>query len=297
MNGFTLPAPKQQNRNLFKNPAFSVIQGAASGVLADSLALPTESIGYLGETEWCIAASGGTPAYAFSDDDETVTFTGTSGTTAIYFLQRLESKDARRLRDKTVTFSIKLSNSLLTLVTWEAFRPTSSKDTHGTIAAPSQTLIASGTFTVNSTVTRYSATFTLPSLVSRGLEIRLRVGAQTSGTWVVSQPQLEEGSVASDFNCDDYPVELLKCLRHYESGAYYESQYNLAGFSWVKDVDFNQEKFGVAGVATSNEVFGGFTGLVGIEATNKKFRYNTDASINTGQHVVAFNWQAFAHIP
>ena len=202
-------------KNYFKNPNFAVIQGTASGTLANSTALPTASLGYLGETEWCIAASGGTPAYAFSAVDERVTFTGAASTTAIYLLQRLESLDTNRLKNKTVTFSCEISNSLLTSVIWEVFRPTTTNDVHGTIASPTQTLVASGTFTVNSTLTRYSATFALPDLASRGLEIRLRVGAQTSGTWVVSRLQLEEGSVATAFNCGDYLEELLKCKRHF----------------------------------------------------------------------------------
>ena len=211
-------------KNYFKNPNFAVIQGTASGTLANSLALPTASLGYLGETEWCIAASGGTPAYAFSAVNERVTFTGAASTTAIYLLQRLESRDTNRLKGKTVTFSCEISNSLLTSVIWEVFRPTTTDDAHGTIATSTQTLIASGTFTVNSTLTRYSATFALPDLASRGLEVRLRVGAQTSGTWVVSRLQLEEGSIATDFNCDDFPNELLKCSRYY----YKQSPYGVA---------------------------------------------------------------------
>ena len=207
------------NKNYFKNPAFSVIQGTASGTLANSTALPTASLGYLGETEWCIAASGGTPAYAFSAVDERVTFTGAASTTAIYLLQRLESRDTNRLKGKTVTFSCEISNSLLTSVIWEVFRPTTTDDVHGTIATPTQTLIASGTFTVNSTLTRYSATFALPSEVSRGLEVRLRVGAQTSGTWIVARLQLEEGSVATNFSCGNTSEELQRCQRHYQKQA------------------------------------------------------------------------------
>ena len=208
---------KSFNPNYLKNPNFAVIQGTASGTLANSLALPTASLGYLGETEWCIAASGGTPAYAFSAVDERVTFTGAASTTAIYLLQRLESLDTNRLKNKTVTFSCEISNSLLTSVIWEVFRPTTTNDVHGTIATPTQTLVASGTFTVNSTLTRYSATFALPDLASRGLEVRLCVGAQTSGTWVVSRLQLEEGGTATDFNCGDYGRELRKCKRYFQT--------------------------------------------------------------------------------
>lgn len=216
-------------KNYFKNPDFQVIQGTASGTLANSLALPTASLGYLGETEWGIAAAGGTPAYAFSSANESVTFTGAASTTAIYLLQRLESRDITTLANKlaTITFSAEISNSLLTSVIWEVFRPTTTADTHGTIASPTQTLIASGTFTVNSTLTRYSATFTLPVLAANGLEVRLRVGAQTSGTWVIARPKLEEGSVATAFSSDDFPIELQKCQRYYFSGTFWVGANNL----------------------------------------------------------------------
>lgn len=208
--------PSITSRNLLKNPNFQIIQGTASGTLANSTALPTASLGYPGETEWCIAASGGTPAYAFSQTNESVTFTGAVSTTAIYLLQRLESKDTNCLKNKTVTLSAEISNSLLTTVTWEVFRPATSDDTHGTIASATQTLVSSGTWTVNSTLTRYRATITLPPEASKGLEVRLRVGAQTSGTWVVSQLQLEEGNIATVFNCGNYSEELIRCRRYAE---------------------------------------------------------------------------------
>jgi hypothetical protein len=202
--------------NYFKNPAFSVIQGTASGTLTNSLALPTASLGYPGESEWCIAASGGTPAYAFSSTNQTLTLTGASGVSAIYVLQRIESTDANRLASKQVTLSVEISNSLLTSVIWELFRPTITADTHGTIASPTQTSVASGTWTVTSTLTRYTATVTLPAEVSNGLEVRFRVAAQTSGTWVISRPKLEEGGSFTAFISEDYSIELAKCQRYYE---------------------------------------------------------------------------------
>ena len=210
-------------RNYLKNSIFSVIQGTASGTLSNSLTLPTASLGYPGEAEWCIAASGGTPTYAFSSTSQSLTLTGATGTTAIHVLQRIESIDANTLKSKQVTLSVELSNSFLTTVTWEVFRPTTTADTHGTIATPTQTLIASGTWTVTSTLTRYSATVTLPVEVSNGLEVRFRVGAQTSGTWVISRPKLEEGSTATAFTCDDAAIELIKCQRYFMklSGDFY----------------------------------------------------------------------------
>lgn len=209
-------AIQSSSPNYFKNPAFSVVQGTASGTLTNSLALPTASLGYPGESEWCIAASGGTPAYAFNRPNQTLTLTGAASTTVIHVLQRIESIDANRLASKQVTLSVEMSNSLLTSVTWELFRPTTTANTHGTIASPTQTLIASGTWTVNSTLTRYSTTLTLPAEVSNGLEVRFRVAAQTSGTWVISRPKLEEGGSFTAFISGDYALELANCQRYYE---------------------------------------------------------------------------------
>jgi len=212
-------------KNYFKNAGFSVIQGTASGTVSNSLAVPTASLGYPGETEWCIAAAGGTPTYSFSSTNQTLTLTGAASTTAIHVLQRIESIDANRLKSKQVTLSVELSNSLLGNVTWEIFRPTTTADTHGTISSPTQALIASGTWTVTSTLTRYTATVTLPTGVSNGLEIRIRVGAQTSGTWVIARPKLEEGSVATAFTCDDVAVELTKCQRYFRNLSQYYVAY------------------------------------------------------------------------
>jgi hypothetical protein len=205
------------NQNYFKNAAFNVIQGSTFGTVSNSLSVPTASLGYPGETEWAIAASGNSPAYAFSSVNQSLTLTGAASTTAIHVLQRIESVDAIRLSLKTVTLSVELSNSLLTTVTWELFHPTTTANVHGTISSPTQTLIAAGSWTVTSTLTRYSTTVTLPTEVSNGLEVRVRVGAQTSGTWVISRPKLEEGSTATAFTCDGYATELAKCQRHFFS--------------------------------------------------------------------------------
>jgi phage-related protein len=205
---------KLNSLNYFKNPAFAVTQRAASGTLSNSLNLPTASLGYPSEAEWCIAASGGNPSYVFDSPNQSLTIRGATLTTAVYLLQRLESRDTAKLSGKTVTLSVELSNSRLSTVTWEFFRPSTTADTHGTIATPTQTLIASGTWTVNSTLTRYSTTVALPSEVFLGLEIRLRVGDQTSGVWVIARPKLEEGTTATAFTSDDYAVELQKCQRY-----------------------------------------------------------------------------------
>jgi hypothetical protein len=310
--------PSRLSPNLFKNPNFAVIQGTASGTLANSTALPTASLGYQGETEWCVAASGGTPAYAFSAVDERVTFTGAASTTAIYLLQRLESRDTNKLKNKTVTFSCEISNSLLTSVIWEVFRPTTTDDTHGTIASPTQTLIASGTFTVSSTLARYSATFALPTEASRGLEVRLRVGAQTSGTWVIARPQLEEGTIATAFNCDDFGKELRKCLRYYRqsyglgiaTGSTTDNNNRVSTFGGVAGTIGCREKFDIdmfsVPVTNTWDINGNSNSVItissgGISTTRTPSRTQTTKTLfvftTTSDVVIQFHYAASAHIP
>ena len=267
-------------RNYFKNPGFSIVQGTASGTVSNSLAVPTASLGYPGEAEWCIAASGGTPAYSFSSTNQSLTLTGASGTTAIRVLQRIESIDANRLQSKQVTLSVELSNNLLTTVTWEIFRPTTTADTHGTISSPTQTLIASGTWTVTSTLTRYSTTVALPTDVSNGLEVRIRVGAQTSGTWVIARPKLEEGSSITAFASEDIAIELVKCQRYFRRLSQYYVAY-MAGSGNIFSETLHIGMFGTTRVRTliaGNSVGGAAVSIgAGINEDSTRFTYTNNA--------------------
>ena len=140
----------------------------------------------------------------------TYRFTGAASNTNIYFIQRIEAKNIADCASSTVTLSCNLANSLLTTVTWTAYYPTASDNYAG------YTQIATGTFTVNSTLTNYSAQISLPSSASNGLMIQLNVGAQTSGTWTIGNVQLEKGSTATSFDYRPYGTELALCQRYYE---------------------------------------------------------------------------------
>ena len=144
-------------------------------------------------------------------------FTGASSVTGIGFGTRLEATNTIDLAGSTATLSVQLSNSLLTTVTWTAYYA-STADAFGTLASPTRTQIATGTFTVNSTLTTYSTQISIPSAATTGLEIVFTVGAQTSGTWTIDNVQLEAGSSATDFERRPYGTELALCQRYYESG-------------------------------------------------------------------------------
>lgn len=140
-------------------------------------------------------------------------FTGASSVTAIGFGQRIEALNCADLAGTTATLAVDISNSILTTVTWTAFYANTA-DTFGTLASPTRTQIATGTFTVTSTVTRYSTQISIPAAATTGIEIVFTVGAQTSGTWVIGNVQLEAGSMATPFERRPFGFELSLCQRY-----------------------------------------------------------------------------------
>lgn len=143
-------------------------------------------------------------------------FTGATSVTAIGFGQRIEALNSAYMAGTTATLSVELANSLLTSVTWTAYYANTT-DTFGTLASPTRTQIATGTFTVNSTLTRYSTQISIPSAATTGIEIVFSVGAQISGTWTIDNVQLEPGTVATPFERCNYTDELTKCYRYFVS--------------------------------------------------------------------------------
>ena len=111
-------------------------------------------------------------------------FTGAVGVVAIYFNQKIESYNIYDLAGKTVTLSVKLSNSLLTSVGY-GISAANAPDNYS-----SSTTVQTGTFTVTSTPTVYSVQIPLTALCGNGIQITFSVGSQTSGTWTISDVQI-----------------------------------------------------------------------------------------------------------
>jgi len=149
-------------------------------------------------------------------------FTGAASVTKIGFAQRIENVNCQDLAGSTATLSVDLSNSLLNTVTWTASYA-STANTFGTLASPTVTSIATGTFTVNSTLTRYSVNISIPSAATTGIQVELSVGAQTSGTWNIGNVQLEFGTTATPFEQRPIGVELALCQRYFETIRYQTS--------------------------------------------------------------------------
>lgn len=139
-------------------------------------------------------------------------FTGAASVTQVLLGQRIEATNICDLVGTTATLSAMISSSTLTSITWTAYYPTVA-DTFTT-----KTQIATGTFTINSTLTRYSAQIALGANVDKGLAIEFTTGAFTSGTLKIGGVQLEPGSAVTDFEVIAVDDEMFRCQRYYETG-------------------------------------------------------------------------------
>jgi hypothetical protein len=181
--------------------------------------VPTISTGYPIVDRWFAYSTGANVVAAqvagTGSNRSIFQITGAASVTAVGVGQRIESLNSYDLSGKTCTLSVSLANSLLTTVTWTASYA-NTNDTFGTIGTATKTQIATGTFTVNSTLTRYSTNISVPAAATTGIEILFTVGAQTSGTWQIDDVQFEEGSIATPFERQPYTQQLQNCQRYYE---------------------------------------------------------------------------------
>jgi hypothetical protein len=201
--------------NRIINGAMRIAQRGTSGT-SGSGSPPATAPVYPCVDRFYVYATGATvtASQTTSSNVNYLSIAGAASVTAVSIGQRIEASNSFDLASSTATLSLNISNSLLTTVTWTASYATSN-DTWS-----AKTQIATGTFTVTSTLTNYSAQITVPSAATTGIEILLTVGAQTSGTWVINNMQLEKSAVASAFNYRLYNDELLACQRYYEKISY-----------------------------------------------------------------------------
>jgi len=200
-------------RNVLINGAMAVDQrnaGAARTITAAAALAYTVDRWYA----YCTGANvTGQKVAGTAPNQSNYRFTGAASVTKIGFAQRIEAAESQHLAGNTAVLSVDLANSLLTTVTWTAWYANSS-DTFGTLASPTRTQIATGTFTVSSTLTRFSTSISIPSAATTGIEIEFSVGAQTSGTFTIGRAQLELGSVATTFDYRSITQEILQCRRY-----------------------------------------------------------------------------------
>lgn len=144
-------------------------------------------------------------------------FTGAASNTAVGFGQRIEQLNSFDLANTIATLSVNLASSSITTVTWTAYYATTTADTFGTLAAPTVTSIATGTFTITSTLKNYSANISIPSAATTGLQILFTTGALTAAnTWTIGAAQLESGGIATPFQRIPINEVFAQCQRYYE---------------------------------------------------------------------------------
>jgi len=198
-------------KNRLINGAMQIAQRGTSGT--SGAAVPTTAPTYPSVDRWYAYATGATVTVAQVAGSGAIKnnlqITGAASVTAVGVGQRIEQLNSYDLAGSTCTLSVNMSNSLLTTVTWTASYATSA-DTWS-----AKTQIATGTFTVSSTLTNYTAQISVPAAATTGIEVLFTVAAQTSGTWVIGNAQLEKTTAtATTFDYRPYGTELALCQRY-----------------------------------------------------------------------------------
>lgn len=142
-------------------------------------------------------------------------FTGATSNTLVGFGQRIEAANSFNYAGNTATLSASIKSSSLTSITWTLYYATTT-DTFGTIASPTRTQIATGTFTISATLTNYTAQIVVPAAATTGLELVFTTGALVaSQTLAFAGIQLEQNTKATPFEQRPIGVELQLCQRYY----------------------------------------------------------------------------------
>ena len=143
-------------------------------------------------------------------------FTGASSNTAVGFGTRLEAANTSDMASQNAVLQVKLSSTSLTSIGWAVYHATTD-DTFGTLASPTRTLIASGTFTITSTEATYEADVAMVAGATTGIEIVLTGGALIAAqTLTIGDVQLETGTQATVFERRSFRYEQDECKRYYQ---------------------------------------------------------------------------------
>jgi len=141
-------------------------------------------------------------------------FTGATSNTGVGFGTRLEAANVYDLVSKSCKLQVKLASSSLTSITWTAYYANTA-DTFGTLASPTRTQIATGTFTITSTEATYTADISVSAGAYTGIEIVFTGGALLgSQTLTIGDVQFEQGTIATPFEHRPYGTEFLLCQRY-----------------------------------------------------------------------------------
>jgi hypothetical protein len=143
-------------------------------------------------------------------------FTGAASNTLVGFGTRLEAADTFYMAGTTATLSAYIASSSLTTISWTAYYANTT-DTFGTIASPTRTQIATGTFSLSSTLAQKSVQISIPDAATTGIEIVFTSGALLgTQTLTFAGIQFVGESVITPFEFTPFSVELARCQRYYQ---------------------------------------------------------------------------------
>jgi hypothetical protein len=289
-------------RNRIINGNMYIAQRATSATVTAGTTVPTASTGYPACDRWFVYSTGANVTAAqvagSGSNKNLLRITGAASVTAVGIGQRIETFNSYDLANTSCTLAVDISNSLLTTVTWTASYATTSADTFGTIGTPTKTQIATGTFTVTSTLTRYTANISVPAAATKGIEILFTVGAQISGTWQIGNVQFEPGTVATPFERVYFDTQLSLCQRHY----WFAESMVFASYITTNDTMYhNQSLPSMFATPTMTQtgfsVNGGTFSIVNVTKNNYGIALQHDATANGRVYGVNGTIAASAEIP
>jgi hypothetical protein len=212
--------PTGQQSSLIINGGFAVDQRNAGGAQT----IPVGSLAYTVDRFYAaatgaaitgqrVAAGGGAFRYRL---------TGAPGNAGFVFGQRISAANCAGMASGYMTLAADLRASSLTTLNWAIYGATSA-DTFGTIAAPTRTLIASGTWAVTAGISRLAAPALMGASAANGVELVISGGALAAGATVeIGNVRFEPGQVATPFVAALFEDDLRRAQ------AYYEKSYGLA---------------------------------------------------------------------
>lgn len=164
--------------------------------------------------EFCTGANITGQQIVITNGQNRYRFTGATSNTGLGFGQRVEAKNCLDIAGGAATLQAKLSSTSITVANWAAYYA-STTDTFGTLAAPTRTLIGSGTWNISATENTYFAALTVPVGATTGIEVVVTTGALIAGqTLTYGDVQLETGG-RSAIEYKPFNVDFQACQRYY----------------------------------------------------------------------------------
>lgn len=170
---------------------------------------------------------------------------GATSVTGVAFGQRIGAYNIAHSIGKVVTLSALISSSVWETISWYAYYPVSA-DNYVT-----STEITHGSFSISSTLTRYSVSFTVPANCDKGLFVFFYGAGLTSGNVKFGELQVEDGPNFTSFDTVELGVEFLRC-EHYFRYAPLDLQF-YSGIGGVLETGFNFPRMRVTPTIGANE--------------------------------------------